>query len=211
MKCKWMSVFLMFSICMGVTAASAATGPATKAIEQPVRQIVAILEDPAYQNGAKYDEQRAKIIAVASPYFDFPAIAQATISRAHWTKFTPAQRTEFITTFTSFVTNLYVEQLQLNYGGEELQFVDEQLKSPTKAYVKSIVLGKNNVKTPVDYSLWLKDGKWKIYNVFIEGTSLLGNYRNEFDRVLANQTPADLILILKDKIAQQKTKTTTAK
>ena len=211
MTYKGMSIALIISIFMGVTITSAATGPATKAIEQPVRQIVTVLEDPAYKGGAKYDEQRAKIIAIASPYFDFPAIAQATISRAHWGKFTPAQRTEFITTFTTFVTNLYVEQLQLNYGGEELEFIDEQLKSPTKAYVKSVVLGKNNVKTPVDYSLWLKDGKWRIYNVFIEGTSLLGNYRNEFDRVLANQTPADLINILKDKIAQQKTKSTSGK
>lgn len=208
MKTKFMSLCIGLGILLGATAAWAATGPATQAIEKPVRQIVAVLEDPTYKNGARYDEQRAKIIAITTPYFDFPTIAQATISRSNWAKFTATQKTEFTNTFTAFVSNLYADQLQANYGGEQLQFIDEQSKSPTKAYVKSIVMGLNNVKTPVDYSLWLKDGRWRIYNVFVEGTSLLGNYRNEFDRVLVNQSPDDLIKILKDKIAQQKIKST---
>jgi len=208
MKTKLFGVllFVFLFIVFSLNVADATTGPATQAIQKPIGDIIAVLEDPIYKNGTRFIEQRDKIKAIAVPYYDFPAIAQATISRSNWNRFSDSEKIEFINVFTTFISNLYAEQLQANYGGEEVQFIAEQVKSSTKVYVKSIVVQKNGTKTPIDYSLWLKDGRWKIYNVFVEGTSLLGNYRNEFDRVLAKQTPADLIKILNDKVALQRTK-----
>jgi phospholipid transport system substrate-binding protein len=77
-------------------------------------------------------------------------------------------------------------------------FVEETMKSDIKALVETKIL-REALEIPVDYSMWTRGGTWRIYNVTIEGASLLGNYRNEFERVLQKESPDHLIALLKEK------------
>ncbi|MEJ2656552.1 MAG: ABC transporter substrate-binding protein, partial [Desulfobacterales bacterium] len=61
-----------------------------------------------------------------------------------------------------------------------------------------------STEIPVDYSMWLRDGHWKIFNINIEGVSLLGNYRDQFQRFLASSSVENLISELKQKVEQLK-------
>ena len=113
--------------------------------------------------------------------------------------FTKQERKDFTEVFTDFLGNNYFNQIQGKYRNEEVVFLGETLKTDTKAMVESKIL-REAVEIPVDYSMWKRDGRWRIYNVHIEGASLLGNYRNEFERVLQKEPPRQLIDKLKEKV-----------
>ncbi len=187
-----MTVVLPFS-----AAAQPDKGP-LEALKGPIESVIAILRDPRYKDGAHAVEQWEKLWAVAEDLFDFEAIARGTLKRFRWEQFTPAQREAFTKAFTRFLGNNYFNQIRGKYHNEQVAFDDVTMKSDTKALVKTRIL-REAVEIPVDYSMWTRGGRWRIYNVTIEGASLLGNYRNEFERVLQNDTPDELISLLKKK------------
>ena len=85
---------------------------------------------------------------------------------------------------------------------EKVIFLDEIMKTEKKALVKTKIL-REAVEIPVNYSMWKRQGRWRIYNVSVEGASLLGNYRNEFEQILRKETPERFIEMLKEKVKTQ--------
>jgi phospholipid transport system substrate-binding protein len=174
-----------------------------EALQGPIEQVVGLLRDPRYKDGAHAEEQREKMWAVARKIFDFEAIARGTLKRYRWAEMTPAQHRDFTDAFTDFVGNNYFNQIQGKYRNERVEFLDQVMRSANKAVVRTRIL-REAVQIPVDYSMWMRGGAWKIYNVNIEGVSLLGNYRNEFERILQKDSMETLIKMLRDKVAEQK-------
>jgi phospholipid transport system substrate-binding protein len=172
-------------------------------LKGPVDQIINILRDPQYQNASKKEQQREKMWEIARKVFDFEAIARGTITRFRWSGFTPRQREEFTDVFTEFIGNNYFKKIQSEYHNEKVVFLKQEMFSKTKARVITKIK-RDSVEIPVDYSMWLRNGRWKIFNVYIEGVSLLGNYRDQFERFLTNSSITDLISVLKKKVEQQK-------
>ena len=172
-------------------------------LKGPVDQMIHILRDPQYKDPSKKKLQREKMWEIARTIFDFEAIARGTITRFQWAGFTPRQREEFTDVFTEFIGNNYFKKIQSEYHNEKVVFLKQEMFTKTKARVMTKII-RNTVEIPVDYSMWLHNGRWKIFNVYIEGVSLLGNYRNQFERFLTNASIEDLILELKQKVEQQK-------
>lgn len=121
------------------------------------------------------------------------------MKRNRWKSFTPEQRREFTDVFTQFLGKNYFNQVQGKFQNERIIFLSEVMKTEKTALVKTKIIRKS-VEIPVDYSMWKRQGRWRVYNVHVEGTSLLGNYRNEFERVLRQDPPERLIEILKEKV-----------
>ena len=191
----WMTVGFMVP---AAHAATEAPGP-MGSLKKPVEQVLQILKDPKYRNGAHIDEQREKLWAIVGDVFDFEAIARGTLKRNRWKNFTPEQRREFTDAFTRFLGNNYFNQVQGKLQNERIIFLTEVMKTEKKALVKTKIIRKT-VEIPVDYSMWKRQGKWRVYNVHVEGASLLGNYRNEFEMVLRQESPDRLIEMLKKKV-----------
>ncbi|MGD8543309.1 MAG: ABC transporter substrate-binding protein, partial [Desulfobacteraceae bacterium] len=84
-----------------------------------------------------------------------------------------------------------------------VEFLEEEILSDDKAMVKTKVR-REGVETPVDYRMLRQDGRWLVYDVNIEGVSLVQNYRTQFREILAKETPEELIQKLRDKIREQK-------
>lgn len=194
-----------FVICMMigimVPAARAATetpGP-MHSLQKPVEEVLRILTDPRYRNGDYLAEQKEKLWAIAGDVFDFEAIARGTLTRNRWKSFTPEQRREFTDIFTRFLGNNYFNRIQGKLQNERILFLSEVMKTEKKALVKTKIIRKA-VEIPVDYSMWKRQGKWRVYNVHVEGASLLGNYRDDFERVLRKEPPERLIEMLKEKV-----------
>jgi phospholipid transport system substrate-binding protein len=169
-----------------------------EALKGPIEGVIEILRDPRYKDGQNRQEQYEKLWNIAREIFDFEAIARGTLKRFRWQEFTPDQRTAFTEAFTDFLGNNYFNQIQGKYQNEQVVFDDVLMKSDTKALVKTRIL-REAVEIPVDYSMWTRGGSWRIYNVTIEGASLLGNYRNEFERVLQKESADHLISLLREK------------
>ena len=194
---------LVIILAVGIMAPAAravteAPGP-MQSLQKPVEQFLHILTDPRYKSGDHIKEQREKLWAIAGDVFGFEAIARGTLKRNRWKSWTPEQRREFTDVFTEFLGKNYFNQIQGKFQNERIIFLSEVMKTEKKALVKTKIIRKA-VEIPVDYSMWKRKGIWRVYNVHVEGTSLLGNYRNEFERVLRQEPPEHLIKLLKEKV-----------
>jgi phospholipid transport system substrate-binding protein len=128
-----------------------------------------------------------------------------------WKNFTPEQRKEFTEVFTDLLKNTYIDKIQSEFQNETIQFLTEEKVSDDKALVKTKVIRNGKIEIPMDYSMRHRDGAWKVYDVAIEGVSMVKNYRTQFKDILAKESPAQLITRLKDKVVQQEKDRTTGK
>ncbi len=193
------SFVLLFSFLLfGFSGVAAAADNPLDVVKAGVDEVVSVLQDPAYNTPERKDEQLEKIWSVIRDVFDFETIAKGTLRRHDWEKFSTEQQREFVDLFTDLIGNTYLGRLQSEYHDEKVVYKEQEMLSDSKAVVRTMV-NRNSVEIPVDYRLFLKNGKWRVYNVFVENTSLVTNYRDQFSRILMRGTPADLLAKLREK------------
>jgi phospholipid transport system substrate-binding protein len=169
-------------------------------LKAPVDRVIEILNEPGADSPEQKKAQQQKMWDVVSPFFDHSYIAKSVLGRFHWEKtFTSAQRDEFTQVFARFLGNNYIKKIQDGYEKENVVFIKEEMLTPSKAVVKTAIPAKN-AEIPVDYQMRLADGQWKIFDVQVEGVSLLENYRSQIRSSLLNQSAEQLIQELKSKI-----------
>ncbi len=195
-------LFILVFMLMAYGTATAA-GP-TDTIREPLDQAVKILSDPKYQAddpGLKA-EQRDKIWDIVDDSFDFQEVSRRALAR-NWKAFSAEEQKEFETVFSKMLGNIYVERIQGGFSDQKVEFADEILHaSKPLAIVKTFIVTDQN-KIPVDYSLKKKGDNWRVYDVKVEGVSLIKNYRTQFNDILRKEKPAQLIERLKSKVAEQ--------
>jgi phospholipid transport system substrate-binding protein len=167
-------------------------------IKEKIDRVFSVLKDPAYSDQAKKTEQHDILWGIIKEAFDFNGMARLTLAR-NWQTFTPAQQEEFAGLFGQFLGNTYLDKIQSGFSDEQVEYTGEEILSDTKAVVMTNLIRKG-VKTPVHYSLQKKGDTWRIYDVKIEGVSLLKNYRTQFSDILLKERPEGLINMLKEKI-----------
>jgi phospholipid transport system substrate-binding protein len=177
-------------------AAPADAGPATEQVKGRVDRVLKVLDDPEMRKDARTMERRAAIRAIAGELFDFTEISRRSLAR-HWQPRTPAEREEFVRLFGDLLERSYVSKLEL-YSGEKIEYVGESLDGDV-ATVRTRIVTKQGTQIPVDYRL-LKDGsQWRAYDVLIEGVSLVGNYRTQFNAVIQKSSYDGLVKALRAK------------
>ena len=172
------------------------------ALKVPVDQVLGILKDPQYQDAARKDAQREKIWETIRQAFDFPVMAKLALAR-NWKKFTVLQRKEFTGLFAEILESTYVDKIQRGYEEEKILYLGQKMVSDSKARVTTKIL-RSGVDIPIVYSMLKRNDVWKVYDVNIEGVSLIKNYRTQFNNILAKDSRAQLIERLKHKIELQK-------
>ncbi len=166
-------------------------------VKIPIEKAIAVLKNPEYMGEEKKEMQRERIWEIVQEAFDFKLISIRAVARS-WRNFDKKQKEEFVVQFTELLRNTYIDKLQGEFHDEEVLFLGQDMISEDKAVVKSKIL-RGNVEIPMDYSMHFHDNKWWIYDVNIEGVSLVKNYRNQFKSILAKESPDQLILRLKEK------------
>jgi phospholipid transport system substrate-binding protein len=179
--------------------------PGALALAQPldtlrasIDQAVKILNDPAYQDEAQKVAQRDEIWKVIRQVFDLEGIARITLGR-NWRRFTPAEQIEFTEIFGRFLGTNYVEKIQSGFSGEKVEYLKADLITEKKAVVKTTII-RESTEIPVHYKMHQKQGTWRVYDVIIEGVSLVKNYRTQFNSLLMKNSPRDLIESMKKKL-----------
>ncbi|MBA4366145.1 MAG: toluene tolerance protein [Desulfobacterium sp.] len=168
----------------------------------PVEKVIQILQDPKYKDKTQGEAQRIEIMAVIREIFNFQEISKRTISR-QWKKFTKEQQQEFQDTFADFLGHTYYQKVRDAYQGEKVVFLSQEHLENGKAVVKTNIPRQNDA-IPLDYKMLNGKNGWRIYDVVIEGVSLVNNYRTQFSKILGKETPDQLIARLKKKISEQK-------
>ncbi len=185
------------------TPAHAAQAKPLDDIKGPIEQGIALLKDPAYAGGTKIKEQREKIWNLVQEIFDFRIISMMALAR-EWKDFTPRQQDEFTEAFTDLLRTNYLNKIQGQYHDEKVVFLGEDMLTDKKAVVRSKIL-RQQTEIPMDYKVVFTRGKWRIYDINIEGVSLINNYRTQFKSILAKETPEQLIQRIRNKTVEEET------
>ncbi len=170
-------------------------------LKGPIDEGLSLLKDPKNKDSSQRKLQRAKMWEIIRKAFDFSELSGRALA-VNWKKFTPQQRKEFSEVFSEVLGNTYLDKIQSEYKDEKVKYLDQELISDNKAVVKTKII-RENEEVLVNYSMTLKENEWKVYDVKIEGVSLVQNYRSQFNEILSKETPDELIKRLNKKLKEQ--------
>ncbi|MGD0662737.1 MAG: ABC transporter substrate-binding protein [Syntrophorhabdales bacterium] len=195
---KWFGRLALSVMCMLPLHAFA--GVPLDIVKSNVNGVLDVLRDPKLQgeSGKKAKEQR--IAAAADKLFDYVELSKRTLG-LNWNKFAADQRKEFVELFTAVLKDAYVDKITA-YTNEQVNFTKEVSLSEDAVEVQSVVVSKAG-ETPIYYRVMKKDNGWKVYDVVIEGVSLIGNYRTQFREILGNNPPSMLLETLRKKVGKE--------
>lgn len=174
----------------------AAAGPPTDQLRTQIDRVLRVLENPDLKRPGKEAERRTAVRAIANDIFDFQETARRSLGK-HWQARTPAEREEFVKLFADLLERAYIGKIEL-YGGERLTYSGEAIEEDL-ATVRTRLTTKQGTDIPVDYRLHRRGGRWLVYDVVIEGVSLVGNYRTQFNRIITTASYAELVKRMRTK------------
>jgi phospholipid transport system substrate-binding protein len=169
---------------------AALAGPATDRLKPEIDRVIAAVANPSLRGESKSAERREAIRSITENVFDWTEMARRALGR-HWAARTPAEQQEFTGLFRDLLKRAYVGKIE-RYTGEPIAYVGESVDGGL-ATVRTKVITKQNQEVPIDYRMLLEGNSWRIYDVLIEGISLVGNYRTQFDGVIRTSSYAELV------------------
>ena len=172
-----------------------ATSP-LETIQTQVNRALEVLRDPALKAESAKAAKEKKIWEILDSIFDYTELSKRTLAQ-HWKKLSPDQQKEFISLFGKLLGGVYMDRI-IAYKDEKVVFGKVTNLSEKTAEVQSEVV-RSSKSIPIHYRMILENGEWKVYDVVIEGVSLVQNYRTQFREILTNKSPEDLLKTLREK------------
>jgi len=168
-----------------VTAGTAVAGEPTDQVRRSVDEVLKIV-----QSQPDGPARRTAVRQAANRLFDFEETAKRALG-PHWQQRTPAEHEEFVRLFSDLLEAAYVGKIDL-YQGEKITYVGETVDGD-QATVKTRIVTKQGNEVPVDYRLSREKDGWRVYDVIIEGVSLVANYRTQFNKIIQTSSYDDLV------------------
>jgi phospholipid transport system substrate-binding protein len=144
-------------------------------------------------------EHRDEILKIVYTYFDFAEMSKSSLG-PHWKAQTPVKQQEFVKLFEQLLFNTYLDRVDTYTCSNEKVLYDNEMVEGGSAVVKTRVTGYKEKDVAIDYRLRLKDGEWKVYDVVVEGISLVNNYRQQFNAILAKESFDGLLKRMQEKL-----------
>ncbi len=172
----------------------------TDDVKGTIDRVLKIVQDPTLKPQAKTKERRAEIRRTVGERFNFGEMARRSLA-THWRDRTAQEQQEFVGLFTDLLEKSYVDKIE-NFSDEKIVYLAEQIEGDS-ATVKSKVVTKKSGDIPIDYRLLQRDGKWEVYDIIIEGVSLINNYRIQFNKIIRTKSYPELVRLMKVKLEGQ--------
>ncbi len=189
---------LTLTLIMTVTAGLAYAAAPTDAVKGTVDQVIRLLSNPALKNPAQRNQILQQVRQVVDRRFDYEEMAKRSLT--NWNQLNASQRREFVTLFSELLATSYADKLA-KYSGEKVSYVGDRVEGDL-AEVKTMLL-RSNDRIPINYRL-INKGQWMVYDVVIEGVSLVNNYRSQFARVISESSYGELVKRLQAKVDEQR-------
>jgi len=196
MNKRFAGLILIFAFLIVIPLQSYAATP-METVETGVNKVLKTLSDPAFKAKPK-EQQITAISAEIESVFDFQELSRRTLGR-QWKKFNAEQQTEFVKLFKELLQGVYADRL-LAYSDQKVIYDKELMLKKGRAEVQSYLQTSDGTKIPLFYRLTDKSGSWKVYDIVIEGVSMVKNYRTQFKEILSNGSPDKLLEILREKV-----------
>lgn len=193
------TILLLLSFLLSFEAGAQALGP-----EDLVRKVTADVLDSIKTDKQLQAGDRRKALALAEekilPHVDFREAALLAMGRS-WYTASPAQQAQIVNEFRSMLVRIYSNAIDV-YRGQTLKVLPLRLPpGATDVTVRNQYLREGRPPVPVEYSMRKTPEGWKIYDIAIEGVSLVLTYRAEFEQITRTSGIDGLIRRLKEKNA----------
>jgi phospholipid transport system substrate-binding protein len=198
MNRRYTWVLLIFAGLLMIPLHSYAATP-METVETGVNKVIAKLSEPGFKSQAK-DVQISQLSDLINTIFDFEELSKRTLGR-EWRKMNTEQQNEVVQLFRKLLQGVYADRL-LAYSDQKILFDKETELKKGSAEVQSYLQTSDGKKIPLFYRLTDKSGSWKVYDVIIEGVSMVKNYRTQFREILAKDSAEKLLEILRDKTSK---------
>jgi phospholipid transport system substrate-binding protein len=187
---------LLVCFCLSISVPARSFASPTEEVKRVVDEVVRIVADPELKKPQKEPQRRQALRNTIAKVFDYQEMAQRSLA-THWKERTPAERKEFVALFQTLLENSYAGKIE-SYHNEKILYLKESLEGD-HAEVRSKVIAPKGDEYSLDYRLEQKGGKWMVYDVVIEGVSLVSNYRGQFNRIINSRGYPELIKKLRSK------------
>ena len=179
----------------------ACAGEPTAQVRSSTDKILVLLGEPALKTDAAKSERRELIRKELDQRVDWATVARSSLGR-HWTKRTQAEQREFVSLFSRLLEETFIDKIETHHDEmEKVEYLGEKIIDEY-ASVKSVITTKQQIVHPVEYRLQKSGKDWRIYDVLMEGVSLVKNYRDQFEEILAKTSYEKLVADLQAKLPQ---------
>jgi phospholipid transport system substrate-binding protein len=171
-------------------------GAVTEDVKKTVDQVVSIVSNPDYKKARNESKKRAALKSAIGRIFNYGEMAKRSLG-VNWKARTNAEQKEFVSLFSTLLENSYAGKIE-SYNNEKIVYNGETVNG-TYAEVKSRVITAKRDEFTLDYRLMREGNRWMVYDVVIEGVSLVSNYRSQFNKIIVNQGYGELVKKLRSK------------
>ncbi len=184
----------LFLIAMMV---SAYAGEPTDQVKQGVDKVLDVLKNRELKRPDRTRERRAAIRKIVGERFDYEEMAKRSLAQ-YWRQRTPEERKEFVPLYSDLLEKAYINKIEM-YRNEKVLYTGENVDGNYAVVKTKVILTKKNIEIPIDYKILKRGLKWIVYDVGIEGVSLVNNYRNQFNQIIRSGSYQELVKKLKSK------------
>ncbi|MCP9463828.1 MAG: ABC transporter substrate-binding protein [Nitrospira sp.] len=175
-------------------------GAPTEAMRATIDEVLRILREEELKQPGRAEERRQMLERVVEARFDYQEMSKRALG-ASWNTLSDEQKREFVTLFRTLLTNTYADKIE-TYSGEGVQYLNERLEKEYAEVRTKVLSGKTEI--PLDYRLIQKANEWRVYDVVIDGVSLVNNYRGQFAKIIKTSSYDSLVEQLRKKSEQIK-------
>ncbi len=180
---------------LGVAVTPVYAGGPTDAMKTTIDEVLRIIREKELKQPAKSEERRLQLEKVVGARFDYHEMSRRALG-APWNQLSDQEKQEFVSLFRTLLTNSYADKIE-TYSGEGVQYVNERTEKEYAEVRTKVLSGKTEI--PLDYRLINKAEDWRVYDVVVDGVSLVNNYRGQFTKILRASSYSDLVDQLRKK------------
>jgi len=193
---KYFITVLAMVLAGSVMSAQAFAVVVTDDVRKTVDQVVSIVSNPDFKKSKNEAKKRAALKNAIGRIFSYGEMAKRSLG-VHWKARNKAEQKEFVSLFSTLLENSYAGKIE-SYNNEKIVYIGETVNG-TYAEVKSRVITAKRDEYTLDYRLMREGNRWMVYDVVIEGVSLVSNYRSQFNKIIVNQGYGELVKKLRSK------------
>jgi phospholipid transport system substrate-binding protein len=162
---------------------------ATDSVKTTITEVIRVLEDQGLKQPDRTEERRRRLEKIIGDRFSYDEMAKRSLG-AQWAKLSDGERQEFVELFRGLLTRSYIGKIE-GYSGEQIHYLTERLQEGYAEVKTKLATGKTVI--PLDYRLLNKSGDWRVYDVVVDGISLVNNYRGQFAKVIRSSSYQGLV------------------
>jgi phospholipid transport system substrate-binding protein len=191
-------------VVLGLLTGAAGAGEPLDKIRETVEDVLSILGDETLQAPERRELRRGKLRQAVQQRFGLEEMARRALGR-HWRDLSADQRQEFVALFSDLLERSYVGKIEGTGAGSQVAYAKETIDDEGFASVLTVITNRLGSQVEVEYRLLRRDGTtpWEVYEIVIEGVSLINNYRTQFNNIIHRTSYDGLVKQLRLKQEQE--------